>query len=295
MPEWGDRLRALRERFGLSQRQLAELFDVSQTTIRRPKWTECWEKLVRFLEEEPNLAMSLLSERLRERTSRPWPERFAALRQKIGINLQELAELLSVTPTTTWDWNSGRHEPQGCEAVIFWILESYSDIEPTSWPSILMLPPGDVITPERIKMLRHTLMLRQRDLANLMHSPFGTISQKEYGAWHPGWCQNLLLKLIEAMPGPAIELIERIPWTTTEVSAEKATEVREKTGLSQVQLSRIFRCDLSTIVRLEREGIRERGCVALVYALLDNYHEEFLGLVKILYEMESGRPYRERT
>lgn len=291
MPELSDRIRAIRSTFRLSQREFGLLLNIDQSSMgdleRGVISSECWEKIIQFIEEEPQLAMALLSERIEQPLAASWPERFAALSRKIGITGRDLADLLSVTPSAVADWRAGQSEPRGCPAIIFWILESYAGIDPSQWPSILITLPHDVMTAERIKVLRQSLAMRQRDLAYLMHlTGASTISQWERGDREPGWCANLLLRLLEAMPGPMTRLLEQIPsWSNEPINPEKAIQIRERAGLTQLELARLLQTDLATLVRYEREGV-EMGCSVLIYRLIEAYFEEFLRLIQSLYGAE---------
>jgi DNA-binding transcriptional regulator YiaG len=283
MPEWDDRIRALRTRLHLTQGELADLLGMSESLvtgweINRSGATGCWEKVIGALESDPEGTAELLLKASERPIDVPWPARFQALEDKIGLTNKWLAELLDVHLAPIVNWKNGLLDPSGCAALMFRILEVSADSDPETWPTILRIASRDVLTAERIKVLRLSLMLRQRDLANLLHITAPQVSCWEHNVQEPGWCSNLLLRMMEMMPGPTIDLIERIPWADP-LSAQDIVRIREQAGLTQIELSRLFQADHSSITRMERMGSSIRGCNALVYRLLERYRDEFVSLI----------------
>lgn len=283
MPEWDGRIRAIRERLHLTQAELADLLGMSEGLIngweaRRSGNTGCWEKVISALESDLEGTVEIMLEASQRPPDVPWPARFLALEDKIGLTNKWLAELLDVHLTPIVNWKNGTMEPSGCEALMFRILEVSADSDPETWPSILRLASRDTLTAERIKVLRLSLMFRQVDLANLLHITGPQVSNWEHNVQGPSWCASLLLRMMEMMPGPTIDLIERIPWADP-LSPKDLVRIREQAGLTQIELARLFQADHASIVRMERVGSTIRGCNALVYRLLERYQEEFLSLI----------------
>lgn len=284
MPDWAGRIITLRERLHLTQAELADLLGMSEGLVstwetNRSWGTGCWEKVIGALERDPEGTSELLLEASGRPVKASWPERFKILEDKIGLTNKWLAELLDVHLAPIVTWKNGTMEPSGCEALMFRILEISADSDPETWPTILRLSVRDVLTAERIKVLRQSLMLRQRDLANLLHVTHPQVSMWENNVTGPGWCSNLLLRMMEMMPGPAIDLMERIPWADP-LSAKEVVRIRHEAGFTQIELARLFQADHASITRMERIGSTIRGCNALVYRLLERYRDEFISLIE---------------
>lgn len=284
MLEWSDRIEALRKNLDLTQRQLAKLLGISPNYVhlwetRGRGVNTCWERVIQFIEDCPSEALGILDELSVENEGR-WSERIQALLEKLGWTHEELSEFIGVWPHTLYAYKRGRNLPP-CSKLIVSLLEIYSDIPVQSWPPALYSKPPDVISAERVKLLRRALNMTQYQLADILHVTKTTISNYEDGGGSPGWCGNLLLRILETFP-TAAPLLSRIPRTLTEerISAEMARSIRENIGLTTLQFSHLLGITWDSIEnRLEREGIYG-GCAALVYLLIEKYPNEFIPLVQ---------------
>lgn len=295
----GYEVRALRKSLSLSIDQFASLVNLTTGSLYKleegkDEVSKCLEMIFAFLEENRKDGAAILAQR-------PEPiflensEIKAAvvdLKEKLEMTNEGLARLLHVTPWAISSWIVGRKRPGACPELLMWLLGVYSERDPNEWPSMFrpLIPARQtrmLITPERILALRKSFLMRQQDLAYLLHVDASVISQWEHGK-KPGWCTNLLLRMLEAYPGPAHELLERVPYGEWEglpeewrFSSEKAKAAREKVGLTQDELAYVFGVTGPTISDIET-GVSSEvyPCIGLVYELLDLYPEEFVGMIR---------------
>lgn len=281
--EFSKKLQEARNLLGLSRSQFSSLIDVSDSTILRWEMAtkdphHCWERIIQFILDSPSFAVQILGQKPWI-TGVAWSERVGSLRQKLGWTDERLAEFLRIAgPKPIFSWLRGGEIAQ-CHQIMLSLLEIHSDLEQEDWPPALRFPEGDIITPERVKLLRQGLVMTQSDLGNLLHVDRSSVSNWETGNSPPGWCVNLLLRIIETFPR-AVDLIEKIPWTGEALSPEKAERVRSKLGLTGHELCRLLSMDLMSAFEYERGGRVKTDCITLVYDLLDQYPEEFIEYIQ---------------
>lgn len=283
--EFSEKVRGIREAFGLTQKELAEILGIDRSVIAgwetlAYKAADCWERVIQFLIDCPSSALSVLRQKPWVNDQIGWPDRIINLRQTLGWTRDRFGEFLSTHGETLNRWIHGSSiEP--CYQILMALLEIYSGIDPKEWPPALYLPEEDIITPERIKLLRLGFGMKQSQLANLIHVTSSIISTWETGHGKPGWCANLLLKMLETYPRAA-DLLEKMPWGDDRISPERAMQVRTSLGLTRLEMAHLLGATSFTINTYEDLGDRGADCGILVYQLLEQHAEEFISYIKDL-------------
>jgi DNA-binding transcriptional regulator YiaG len=289
----GAKIQNLRENvLRLSRVELALLLDVRQYAVGR--WEEevntpspCMQRLLIFLEERPEEGMALLSQRPEPLfEGKPWSEVVYGLLGKLNMTIRELSTLLDISPSTVNNWLYRADTPEACQRLMLWLVYRYSDVDLSSWPSILRALPSpvlDVIAADRIVALRKSFGVTQRDFANVVHVDPSEVSHWERGQ-RPGWCANLLLRMLENAPGEAFDLLTSIPWREWELTPEAAKAIRTNLNLSQTDLARLLAVNLKFISDMESEGTvgKKIECVRLLYRLLEAFPKETVSLIQAL-------------
>jgi DNA-binding transcriptional regulator YiaG len=282
--EFSDKLRSIREAFGLNISEMADLLGVSRTSIYN--WESLlqepssgWERVIEFIVDCQASAKTFLDRRSWIDDGRPWPKRITDLLEKLDWSYDRLAEFLNVNMSTLSSWINSRHSIEGGSLIAIALLELYSDIDPKEWPAALYFSEEDVIAPERVKLLRQGLGLTQRALGNLLHTTQAGVSTWETGSHGIGWCGTLLLRILETFPQSA-DLFEKIPWGDEYLSAKQATQIRLNLEFSQMGLGRLLRTGPHTIRKYESGEYKATDCGALVYQLLEQYPEEFIRYIQ---------------
>lgn len=279
MSTWADRINALLENLNLSNKEFAALLQISGTVVWR--WATgrreggfCWERVIQFLEDCPSGVDTLR----RLDLDGHWPTRIEELLHRLGWDGQDLVEFFNSYNDLIFRWrHGGGIDP--CYRIAMALLEVYADVPKDSWPVAIYTEPHDFITPERIKLLRQSLAMRQSDLASLVHIRGSSISNMETWEKNPGWCSSLLLRILETFPRAA-DLLSKITQTDERISADRARNVREHLELTPLQFSHLVGLSHGIVNAYERDGLPTRsGCAALVYLLLEQHTEEFVGYI----------------
>lgn len=282
--EWAEKVRNLRKRLGLTQKELADLLDTVfqvigawERTVTEP--TLCYQRILQFLDDCTSSAIQFLQQRPWENeTGSSWKDKLEDILERLDWSQRQLAQFLGVTDATIGGWLNEEYPPQTCYQILVALLESIADTDPKAWPSGLHVETRDVITSERIKLLRLALGLTQVKFGNILHVNFSTVSKWEVGGNPPEWASNLLLKVMETYPR-AVELIERIPWNDEQISGERAAKIRQSLGANTLELAKLLGGNETTLDVYERRGIPASSPV-LVYLLLEKYPEEFISYIE---------------
>lgn len=284
--EFAEKVRGIREGLGLNQYEFADLLDVTRPHVSM--WeslaieeTSCWERIIQFLIDCPSSALQFLREKPWVDEGKAWPDRIMNLLKVLNWRAVDLVEFLEIYETSFQDWISGR-KIDTCYQITMSLLEVYSSVDPKEWPAALHVETPDVITRERIRLLRLSLGKTQAQFGDLLHVANSTISGWENGHDTPVWSANLLLRMLETWPR-SVDLLEKIPWDDTIITPEAAFRTRESLGLTGLELARLLGTSAATIYnKNEKKGLagKNRGPAILVYRLLQEYQDEFLSYVQ---------------
>lgn len=243
-----------------------------------------------FLEDDKSGAVDILSRRPNPvfPDEAPWSQIIDGLQKRLELTSEAMASLLGIDKRTVSAWRTGQQAPQlGCQQLLLWLLAVYAEVEPSEWPKIFPIIHEEarqetVITPKRILSLRKSLMMRQRDLAYLLRISRSQVSTWEHGKEKPGWCANLLLRMIEAFPGPASNLLERVPGEGGELTKERALDIRQHLNMTQAELSDLLGLTVHGVQEMEYDGVRS-DCGSIVYMALESYPNEVLEMLADLH------------
>lgn len=294
-PTLAERFVAFREAHDLSQRELASLFLAAQGTIthveREVHHSPAWERIMDFAEVYPDILFEILTN-VPINDPIPWTQRIQTMQEALGLSVDEMRRLFDVTGVTMENWVSGIHPPNARYQVLYWLFNAYVDVPMDHWPRSLysLMGARDVMTPERVKALRHKYYWTQREMAYLVGTYGGSVSRWERGATAPQWCYNTLLRVLEKFGGPAISLFERVPHInlTYEVTGDLLREVRERLSYTSGVFADLLGVDPSTLSALEntreygKPGPDEFLCLRLMYFLLDQEAEDFIPMLENL-------------
>jgi len=260
------------------------------------------QRILLFIVERPEEAFDVLSGRPDPLFRGISPSDFISdLMNRTGLPPRDLAQLLNVSVKTVHNWVQGLYEPLPCEQVILSLLDQYIQRDPREWPAILKQLPvagREIITSDRIRALRKSFMMTQSEFGSLLRMARSEVSTWEHGHHPPGWCANLLLRILENTPNEAFDLFSKIPWSGEEITAERSRTVRESLHLTQEELARFLGSDFETISIIENFGTLGRSrmeCIKLLYGLLAVYPQDMVRLIQalpdsplILVEREEG-------
>lgn len=286
--EFAEKVRGVRENLGLNQKDFADLLEISPSMVN--KWerlkveeTFCWERIIQFLIDCPQSALEFLQQKPWANKVKAWPERIGQLKEALGWSMVDLADFLGIYYNTLRVWMRGGNVTT-CDQIMMSLLEVYSEVDKKEWPPALHFEAPDVITEERVRLLRLSLGMKQSQLGSVLHVSGSAIGQWERDVWAPVWSANLLLRMLETWPR-SVELLERIPWDDGIIAPEEARRVRESLGLTAFEMARLLGTSEETITsRNEHEGIvdKKSGTAVLIYRLLQEYPKEFLSYVQKL-------------
>lgn len=209
-------IKSIRDRFDLTQKQLANLLDVSSVTISswesgntKPQKANK-EKIVELREKSKSDVKEML-----EQDDKPVEATgIQSIREKHGLTQKELADKLDVTPTTVSNWEQGETTPRP-EMVdrIQNIGVGEEDAE-------------DAFTGDDVKQIRNNKGLSQSDFADQLGVSAGTVSNWERG---------------ESSPGPAtVEEIKNLDLSDEgqePFDGQEIKDVRDELDLSQSDLA----------------------------------------------------------
>lgn len=286
--EWAERVRALRKSLDLTQMEFAELLDITDSQVSQ--WeraalspTLCMQRIFQFINDCTSNALSFLSKKPWQETEVEWGDRIEVVLKALNWSQEQLATFMGVTENAVNRWKVYGHQIDICNRILISLVEVYSDVDRKEWPPGLYFEPEDIITPERIKLLRQSLALTQRQLASFLHMTGGSaVCQWESGEQSIGWCANLLLRIVETFPRAA-DLLHNIPWDDEELSAGRIRQIRMSLGLTMLELSHFLGSTSAVISYYEKNGLKGRkelGCPKLVWLVLEKYPEEFISFVE---------------
>jgi len=181
-------IRNLREKHNLTQRQFAQLIEVSPATVvsweqgnTRPQ-AQNKAKLVPLLEmDESEVRATLQSMGAPPQVT---GKDVKELRDHFDLTQKELASLLDVAPGTVANWEGGRGEPREKNRHAIAQLQRMPTEEVRR---MLGNNSGNQEHPsgEQIKAIRREANMSQKDLAQELGVSGGTISNWERGSTHP--------------------------------------------------------------------------------------------------------------
>lgn len=282
--EFAEKVRSVRESLKLNQQDFAGLLEISPATVS--KWeslgkegTSCWERIIQFIIDCPQSALEFLQRKLWANEAKAWPERITQLRETLGWSVIDLTDFIGIDYNTVGVWMRGGNI-KTCDQIMMSLLEVYSEVDKKEWPPALHFEAPDVVTEERVRLLRLSLGKTQVQLGNMLHVARNTVSRWENGVDAPGWSANLLLRMIETWPR-SVELLERIPWDDGIITPEVAVRIRESLGLTLLEMAHLLGASQGIAV-YEHEGIADlkAGSSILVYRLIQEYQEEFLHYIR---------------
>lgn len=160
------RIRAYRQKLGLTQRELGEKLGVIGDTIQN------WEHGHTYpgLRQAPKMAQ--IGNPFPVFSTRVFGTRLLLARRRLGLSQAELATRLGMSKNTIWEWEHGNHEPRAETRVAIdrLIEEALSEDERVAM---------------RIRSLRTGLGLTQRELAARLGVYPKTVSRWERGRRRP--------------------------------------------------------------------------------------------------------------
>ena len=184
-----ERLKELRKQSGLTQQQVAERLDISQSAYAQweiGKLNPKKETIQKFADlfnvsydylwhgtSEPQTTNAII-----ETNSGTFPERLRQLRTEAKLTQQQMAEAFNIKQPTYAQWETGRTKPKGET------LERFADFFNVSTDYLLgkTQPRTELsVFPERLRQLRIETDLTQQELAKNLN-----VSQQIIGLWERG-------------------------------------------------------------------------------------------------------------
>lgn len=286
--EFADKVLGVRKFLGLNQNDFADLLGITPALVNmwerlHAEETSCWERVIQFLIDCPSSALEFLRQKPWANEGGAWPDRITQLREMLGWSMVDLADFLGIHEGSLHPWMNGENIAI-CYQITMSALEVYSSVDPKEWPSALHFEAPDVISEERIRLLRLSLGKTLAQLGNILHVTGQAVGRWERGVVYPVWSANLLLRMLETWPR-SVELLERIPWDDRIITPEVAFRIRTSLGLTGLEMAHLLGASKELIHSIyEVAGIagKRTGSAILVYRLLEEYPEEFLSYVQSL-------------
>ncbi len=233
-------LTSMRDRFDLTQKELADLLEVSSASITS------WEtgktspgkknkaKIVELRDKSKGEVDELLDRG--EDSSDSAAEEIRSIRKEHGLNQSEFAEQVGVSPTTVSNWETGSTTPSSDR------LEEIRnlDIEETEEEE------RDQISGAYIKKVRNELGLSQKEFAEQLGVSPTTVSNWETGSTSPN---SDLLDKVENLD--VVEESEKES-EDVEFSSEDIKQLREKHDLTQAEFAEELGVSSATVSNWER-------------------------------------------
>jgi DNA-binding transcriptional regulator YiaG len=235
-------LQYIRERFDLTQQELADLLDVTPATIgswERGDTTPQGDNKDRLLDLKDKSEEELQDELDEEETVD-----IRSIREEYGLTRSKFAEEVGVSVQTVYNWEQGQTEPGSENMEIIQNLETHEENE------------EETFTGDDIKDLRQEKNLSQSELAEQLDVSAGTVSNWEREESNPG---SSMVEQIKSLPyhKEADEEAEEVSFT-----GEDLKELRQDQGLSQSELAEVLGVSAGTISNWERgKGSPSEGAV----------------------------------
>lgn len=237
-------LKALRDDFDLTQKELAEILDVSSVTI------SSWEsgdtspqkgnqERIQELQEKSKAEVDDLLESDEE--SDDTADEIRSVRNEHGLTQKEFAEVLDVSPTTVSNWEQGETNPSQER------VEQIQDLDPSSDEDGEEDDSDASISGDDIKQIRTDLDLSQSELAEELGVSAGTVSNWERGESSPGSDNQEQIEDLAEQADADGDGDEDVTF-----SAEDLKELREEKDLSQSELADELGVSAGTISNWER-------------------------------------------
>lgn len=256
-----ERLKELREKSGLTQKQVAEHLDITQSAYAQwetgrlnPK-KETIQKFADLFNVSYDYLWNGISEpqttnAIIETNSGTFPERLRQLRTEADLTQQQLADIVGTTQQNIAFWETGRQRPKQPSLIK---LANYFNV------SIDYLLVGKAqaeeklsVFPERLKQLRVEAKLTQQQMAEAFN-----IKQPTYAQWETGRTKpkgETLEKFADFFNVSTDYLLGKTqPKTKLAVFPERLRQLRIETDLTQQELAKNLNVSQQII------GLWERG------------------------------------
>lgn len=283
--EWAERVRDLRARLGLNQHELANVFNIDhaqvsqwETAVLEP--TLCWQRLLQFLNDCTSSALQFFERRPWTEGATSWSEKVEGVLRALDWNQSQLASFLGIHRHSVYAWLNDREIGDPCYQILVSLLEFYSGVDVKEWPAGLHVEAKDVVSAERVKLLRLSLALTQQNFGNILHVGGNTASRWETGQRAPDWSSNILIRVMETYPR-SVDLIEKVPWTDERISQKRAREIRNFLGMTRLELAKLLGTSEHRITFYEQDGV-DPAPATLIYTLLEQHSDDFIPLIENL-------------
>lgn len=168
---------AIREKFDLTQQELAQIMGVSSAAV------SVWEKGESYPNSTNSAKLIHVSnmtkdeiEKALNRTRRIGPEDIRVLRYRLGVSQKKLAEMLDVTAASVNHWENGKNRPQSENRQKITDLLEKTEKENHNI---------DKPSPEKVKSLRKKEGVTQREMGDKIGVTGSTVSNWETGRANP--------------------------------------------------------------------------------------------------------------
>jgi len=193
-------LKSMRERFDLTQQELAKLLDVSPVTITawetgksRPRQHNL-RRIAALCQKEQSEVDAALG---RARVPDLCGDDVKRLRTALGLSQMVLAELIGVSAAAVTAWETGKTSPsrENRRALAELAQKPRAEVERELTRSGVLVPQQAPLSAEDIRALRLAAGMSQRDLARKLSVSVNSVSNWETGRTQPR--RNSLRQLLE--------------------------------------------------------------------------------------------------
>lgn len=269
----------------LEPEDLARLINTTPATVER--WLSgafidlgCSHILLNLLDKHMDDVFYMLAERANSRKPGPsWAGKLTAIQNKFGLSKTGMVELLNTQYPAFTKWMRRETEPTSCYQPLIDLLYTYPDrmMELLARPEE---PRPEEWSGKRVRALLAHLGMTSGELMGLLAMSPSTFSEWFHGEKDPGPCASIMLWLLERFPKNIVKMIREVDLDPPEFwDGARVRAAREAAGLGVYELARIYGTDHETMAKYEKEGLPEKGCPLVFYALLESRPKEFLKLI----------------